>query len=243
MDTTKLARAFVDLADSLVDEYDAHDLLALLVERCVELLGVSAAGILFADGQHQLRVAASSTESARLLDLFQLQNDEGPCLECFRSGQPVSAIPLQQARERWPRFVEAATGEGFEAAVALPLRLRGRVIGALNLFAQTGDTLRDASILDVAQAMADVATIAILQERLGHDRDVLNVQLQSALNSRVVIEQAKGVTAARLDLGMGEAFELLRKRARDERRRLGEVAEQVVTDAARNPSPARQDQD
>jgi hypothetical protein len=201
----------------------------VLVERCVDLLGVAAAGLLIADGQDQLRLAASSSESARLLELYQIQNDEGPCLDCYRTGTPVSAAPMEEANSRWPRFAAAAAGEGFLGVLALPLRLRGHIIGALNLFdARDGILTDDPTIQPVAQAMADVATIAILQERGGRRREVLNVQLQSALTSRVVIEQAKGVLAARLDVGMEEAFERLRRRSRDDRRRLVEIAEEVV---------------
>jgi GAF domain-containing protein len=227
VDAEKLAQTFVDLADSLVDDFDALNLLNVLVERCVDLLGVAAAGLLFADGQDQLRLAVSSSESARLLELYQLQNDEGPCLECYRSGQPVSA-ELNEAQHRWPSFVAAATREGFVGVLALPLRLRGRVIGALNLFDAKDGTLYDPGIWPIAQSMADVATIAILQERLGSQRNLLNEQLQAALTSRVVIEQAKGVVATRLEIEMEEAFELMRKHSRDERRRLVEVAEEVL---------------
>jgi transcriptional regulator with GAF, ATPase, and Fis domain len=227
VNSEKLAQAFVELADSLVDDFDALDLLTVLVERSVDVLGVAAAGLLIADGQGQMQLAASSSESARLLELYQIQNDEGPCLECYRSGQPVSGGSMQEAGSRWPLFAEAASSLGFVGALALPLRLRGHVIGALNLFDANG-ILSDPTTHPVAQAMADVATIAILQERLGKEREVLNVQLQSALNSRVVIEQAKGVLAARLDIEMGEAFERLRKHSRDDRRRLVEVAEDVV---------------
>jgi GAF domain-containing protein len=228
VDSEKLAQTFVDLADSLVEDFDALDLLNRLVERCVDLLGVAAAGLLFADVHDQLQLAASSSESARLLELYQLQDDEGPCLDCYRSGRPVSAHSLEQARARWPRFAAAADGIGFVGVLALPLRLRGRVLGGLNLFDAGDGTLSERSVAPVAQAMADVATIAILQERLGRHREIVNEQLQSALSSRVVIEQAKGVLAARLDIEVGEAFDLLRKRSRDERRRLVEVAEEVV---------------
>jgi GAF domain-containing protein len=227
VDSEKLAKTFVELADSLIDDFDALGLLDVLVERSVDLLGVAAAGLLFADGQDQMRLAASSSESARLLELYQIQNDEGPCLECYRSGQPVSAGSMEEATTRWPRFAEAASRAGFVGVLVVPLRLRGRVIGALNLFDANG-ILSDPETHPVAQAMADVATIAILQERLGKQREVLNEQLQSALTSRVVIEQAKGVLAARLDVDMGEAFERLRMRSRNDRRRLVEVAEEVV---------------
>jgi GAF domain-containing protein len=233
VNTEKLAETFVELADSLVDDFDAFDLLNVLVERCVDLLGVSAAGLMFADGGEQLRLAVSSSESARLMDLYQLQNDEGPCLECYNSGQPVSGVPLSEEQNRWPKFAPAATREGFVGVLALPLRLRGRVIGALNLFDAKDGALSDPEIPPVAQAMADVATIAILHERIGQQRDVLNQQLQAALTSRVIIEQAKGVLATLLEVEMDQAFELMRKRSRDERRRLVAVAEEVVN--ARSP--------
>jgi transcriptional regulator with GAF, ATPase, and Fis domain len=227
VDSGKLAQTFVELADNLIDDFDALDLLTVLVERTVDLLGVAASGLLIADGQDQMRLTASSSESARLLELYQIQNDEGPCLDCYRSGQPVYAGSMKEANVRWPRFAEAASRAGFVGVLALPLRLRGHVIGALNLFDANG-ILSDPTTHPVAQAMADVATIAVLQERVGRQREVLNEQLQSALTSRVVIEQAKGVLAARLDIEMDEAFERLRKRSRADRRRLVEVAEEVV---------------
>jgi GAF domain-containing protein len=228
VDSEKLAQTFVELADSLVDDFDVLDLLNVLVERCLDLLGVAAAGLLFADGQDQLRLAVSSSESARLLELYQLQNHEGPCLDSYRSGLPVSAASMEEAHSRWPRFAAAAAGEGFVGVLALPLRWRGQVIGALNLFDAKDGILADPAVALVAQSMADVATIAILQARIGNEREILNEQLQSALTSRVVIEQAKGVLAARLEIEMEEAFGALRKRSRDHRRRLVEVAEEVV---------------
>ena len=228
MESEKLAQTFVELADSLVDDFDAIDLLNVLVDRCIELLGVAAAGLLFADGAEQLRLTVSSSESARLLELYQLQNHEGPCLDCFRTGHAVSVGSLEQESERWPRFASAALELGFVSVLALPLRLRGRVIGALNLFDARDGVLSDPTVTPVAQAMADVATIAILQERLGRQREIVNEQLQSALTSRVIIEQAKGVLATLLELDMDEAFERLRKRSRDDRRRLVDVAEEVV---------------
>lgn len=228
VDSQKLAQTFVELADSLVEEFDAFDVLQVLVSRCVDLLGVSAAGLLLADQHGQLRVTVSSHESARLLDLYQLQNDEGPCLECYRTGRPIGVQALTGEQDRWPRFAAAAVEQGFGAVLALPLRLRGQVIGALNLFGNAHGHLTDPDTVPLAQAMADVSTIAILQARLSSERDLLNEQLQAALDSRVMIEQAKGVLAGRLDIEMGDAFELLRKRSRDERRRLLQVCEEVV---------------
>lgn len=241
----KLAQTFVDLADTLVDDFDVSDLLNLLVERCSELLDVSAAGLLFADGQDLLQVAASSSESARILDLYQLQNADGPCFECYGSGEPVSAV-LSEATSRWPDFTAAATREGFASVLALPMRWHDRVIGALNLFDTRESTFSDPTTAGVGQAMADAATIAILQGRLGQRRDLLNEQLQTALTSRLTIEQAKGVLSASLQIEMAEAFALLRQRSRNERRPLVGVAEEVVRArsadllaAYRRPSPRR----
>ncbi len=228
MDTQQLARTFVSLADTLVDDFDVLDVLHVLTTQCVDLLGSAAAGLLLADEQGRLRVAVSSTERARLLDLFQLQTDEGPCLECYHSGEPVSADHLDTVAARWPRFAQAAEAEGYVTVLALPLRLRGEVVGALNLFGDADSPPISEREIPIAQALADVATITILQDRLVRSRELLAEQLQYALNSRVVIEQAKGVLAARLNIATEEAFDVLRSRSRTTRRRLTEVAEEVV---------------
>jgi GAF domain-containing protein len=223
----KLAQAFVDLAETLVEDFDVHDLLHVLVRNCTDLLSVSAAGLLFAD-HGGLRVAVSSSESARLLELFQLQNDEGPCLEAYRTGNPVAAGNTVHMRGRWPRFAAAAGAEGFVSVVALPMRMRGQVIGTLNLFGDRTSPGITEEDLQVAQAMADVGTITILQDRLARHHEILAEQLQSALDSRVVIEQAKGVLSAHFGVGMEDAFQILRAHARDSRSRLADVAHQVV---------------
>lgn len=228
MDTEKLAQTFVSLADTLVDDFDVLDLLHVLTTRCAELLDAAAAGLMLADSDGQLRVTVASSENARLLDVFQIQSDEGPCLECYRSGEPVRAQRLDQSGTRWPRFASAAAEQGFTAVVALPLRLRGEVIGALNLFGDSGGAAITEEEIPIAQAMADAATIAILQDRLARDRSLLTEQLQIALNSRIAIEQAKGALSNRLDIGTDEAFVLLRDRARSDRRRLVEVATEVM---------------
>lgn len=228
MDTEKLAQTFVTLADTLVDDFDVLDLLHVLTARCAELLDAAAAGLMLADSEGQLRVTVASNENARLLDVFQIQSDEGPCLECYRSGEPVRAQRLDESGTRWPRFASAAAEQGFTAVVALPLRLRGEVIGALNLFGDSGGTAITEEEIPIAQAMADAATIAILQDRLARDRTLLTDQLQFALNSRIAIEQAKGALANRLDIGTDEAFVMLRDRARGSRRRLVDVAAEVI---------------
>jgi GAF domain-containing protein len=228
MNSEKLARTFVELADSLVDDFEPRDLLHVLVDRCVDLMGVSAAGLILDDGQGNPGLSACSAHSANFLGRYQLEHDEGPSAECLRTGQAVYADALEEEHERWPGFSRAATGEGFVRVLALPMRLRGRVIGALNLFDTESGSLLDPEVWPIAQAMADVSTIAILQERLGKEHAVLNQQLQTALNTRVLIEQAKGVLATRLNVPVDEAFELLRKRSRDDRRRIVEVAEEVV---------------
>jgi len=227
MDTELLSDTFIDLADTMVADFDVIDFLHMLADRSTRLLPVAAAGVLLADPRGQLRVAAASSDAAGLIELFQIQNDQGPCLDCFRTGQRVTAADLAGPERRWPRFAAAATQAGFSAVHALPMRLRDQVIGALNLFcAQAGPLGQDD--LRIGQALADVATIGLLQERNVRRVETLAEQLQAALNSRVVIEQAKGRLAERLDLDMDQAFALLRGHARNTNQRLTDVARHVI---------------
>jgi len=239
MDTALLSDTFVDLADTMVAEFDVIDFLHMLTDRSVRLLAASAAGVVLADPRGELRVAAASSEEVGLLELFQLQNDQGPCLECFRTGLPVTAGDLTGPLQRWPRFAEAAARSGFRAVEALPMRLRGQVIGALNLFgAEPGQF--DPADLRVGQALADVATIGLLHERNVRRREAVAEQLQAALNSRVVIEQAKGKLAERLGIDMDRAFNMLRDYARSSNQRLTDVARAFVEGAsAEFPPPTR----
>jgi GAF domain-containing protein len=226
MDGQLLSETFVELTDTMVADFDLIDFLHVLTERSVELLDVSAAGLLLADPRGELRVVAASSEAVRLLELFQLQSDQGPCLDCFRSGQPVAAADLS-AGQRWPRFAAAAEQAGFRAVQALPMRLRDQVIGALNLFRATAGPFGP-EVVHVGQALADVATISLLHERSMRRTDTLNEQLQTALNSRVVIEQAKGKLAERLGIDVNQAFTLLRDQARNRNQRLSDLARALV---------------
>jgi GAF domain-containing protein len=228
-----LADVFVEMADTLVDDFDVIDFLHVLTERCVQLLGISAAGLLLTDGQDTLQLVAASSERTRLLELFQLQTDQGPCVDCFRTGRPVSVADLPAAG-RWPRFTAAAAEVGFAAVHALPMRLRSEVIGALNFFDIAPGAL-DEGKLRIGQALADVATIGLLQQRAIHRGDVLTEQLQTALNSRVLIEQAKGILAERLHLDVADAFTLLRSNARNHNRRLSDLAQAVIDGTEQNP--------
>jgi transcriptional regulator with GAF, ATPase, and Fis domain len=227
MSERQLTEAFVEMADTLVDDFDLIDFLHRLTVRCAELLGVSAAGLLLTDQRGALRVVAASTEQTRLLELLQSQTDQGPCPECFHTGRPVAVTDLSAAVGRWPRFVEEARKVGFASVHALPMRLRTEVIGALNIFdtrlgALSPDTVR------LGQALADVATIGLLQARAISHRDTLAEQLQTALDRRVIIEQAKGVIAERRHLDMEESFTLLRNSARTANRGLSDLARAVV---------------
>ena len=223
-----VSRAFVALADTLVDDYDIIDLLDRLVGFCVQLLPAQAAGIVLGDARHELRAVAASSEAAQLMELLQLQSDEGPCLDCFQTATAVSIADLTQAVDRWPAFVAAVAQRGqFRSVHALPLRLRDRAIGALNLFHRQPGSLADAD-LAIAQALADVATIGILQERAIRRGEVLNEQLQAALTSRVIIEQAKGVIAQQSGLDMDQAFRQLRTYARNHNLKLSDVARDIV---------------
>jgi ANTAR domain/GAF domain len=227
MDADLLSDTFVALSDTMVDDFDVIDFLHMLTERSTRLLSASAAGVLLADPRGPLRMAAASSEQAELIELFQIQNDQGPCLECVRTGQPVTAAGLAGPGQRWPRFAAAATTAGFGTVNALPMRLRDQVIGALNLFSAGNVPLGPAE-LRIGQALADVATIGLLQERNVRRAETLAEQLQAALNSRVVIEQAKGRIAERTGLDMGQAFTLLRQHARNTNQRLTDVARYVI---------------
>jgi len=230
----RLAQAFVELADTLVAGYDLMEFLQTLTDRCVELLEVDAAGLLLADSGGALRLIAASTEQARVVELFQIQSDEGPCLDCYRSGQAViiSDIRSDAAARRWPRFAPATWEMGYAGVHAIPMRLRDQVIGTLNLF-KTAPGGLDPAVVTAATALVDVATIGILQERAVRQQEVVAGQLQRALNSRVVIEQAKGILAERLRVTPDEAFILLRRYARDHNHPLTELSGDVIRGTAR----------
>jgi len=222
-----LARTFVELADTLVAEFDLIDFLSLLAQRCVELLQVAEVGLALADGRGRLQVLASSTERMRTAELIEVQNGDGPCLECYRTGLPILNKRLDETEDRWPRFSPIARENGFVMVHALPLRLRSEVIGALNVFDVAAHEIPPSKV-NLTQALADVATIGILQERTVKQRTDLSVQLEGALNSRIVIEQAKGIVAERLTVDMETAFGLLRGYARRQRLQLSTAASDIV---------------
>jgi len=227
MDGQLLAETFVDLTDTMAAGPDGTGFLHVLTSRSVQLLDISAAVLLLADPDGPLRVAAASSETARLLELFQLQARQGPCLDCYHTGQPVTAADLATA-QRWPQFAAAAARHaGFTAVQALPMRLREQVIGTLNLYRATPGPFDPADVY-VGQALADVATISLLHERSMRHSEILTGQLQTALNSRVIIEQAKGILAERLSLDMNHAFSLLRDAARSRNLRLSDLARALV---------------
>jgi GAF domain-containing protein len=228
-----VVRALVEMADTLVDDYDVVDLLTGLADRCVNLLGVSAAGVMLASPEGGLGLVASSSEAMRLLELFELQAQEGPCLDAFRTGEPVGQENLEAGAGRWPLFSAAALQAGFRSALALPLRLREATLGALNLLSVTRTPMDEADVI-VARAFADLATLSIVQHRAAAEAQSLNEQLSAALASRVVIEQAKGVISERVGVDLAEAFARLRSYARNHNRRLTDVA-QAAIDATLDP--------
>lgn len=225
--STRLAQVFVELADTLVESFDVVDFLQMLTERCVELLDADASGLMLADQRGNLQLMSSTVERLRLLELFELQIDEGPCRDAFSTGLAVTNVDLAESYERWPVFTPAAVEAGFGSTHALPMRLRGQVIGALNLFTDAEARLDDDAIA-VGQAMADVATIGLLQERNLHEQTALSEQLQTALHSRVLVEQAKGVLAERAGISVSEAFSRMRTHARRNGQPLTTVATAVV---------------
>jgi GAF domain-containing protein len=222
-----VVRSLVEMADTLVDDYDVIDLLTGLADRCVSLLGVSAAGVMLVSPADRLALAASSSETMRLLELFELQAQEGPCLDAFRTGEPVGHEDLEAGSGRWPSFTAAALAAGFRSASALPLRLREVTLGALNLLSVTRSPLDEADVI-VARAFADLAALSIAQHRASAEAQRLNEQLSGALTSRVVIEQAKGVISERAGVPLAEAFSRLRAYARNRNLRLTDVAQAAV---------------
>lgn len=223
----KTVQTFAELADTLVVGFDVIDFLQMLAERCVELLEVDAAGILLADARGSLTLVAASSEQVRLLELFQLQDEEGPCLDCYRGGQMVTCADLRTMPQTWPRFTQAAERAGYTSVQAFPLRLREQVLGAVNLFSHApGAPSADTST--VAQALADVATIGITHERTLRQHQLVTEQLQYALNTRVTIEQAKGMLAERAQTTPAEAFEVMRAYARNHNEKLSAVATQII---------------
>jgi GAF domain-containing protein len=226
-----LLSTFVGLADHLVAEFDVVEMLTLLSDRCVEALEVSAAGIMLASPAGELRVIASSSETMRILELLEQQASEGPCQDCYRTGTAVIGVNLADTDtgSRWPRFAPRALDAGFRSVYALPMHLRERTVGALNLF-HTGEAAMPEPDVVAAQALADVATIAILQHHATVAGHVVSEQLQHALNSRVTIEQAKGVLHARTGIDMDDAFNQLRRYARNHNRKLVDVAHDVISD-------------
>jgi GAF domain-containing protein len=222
-----LTQTFVELADTLVDDFDLVDLFTLLADRCVEVLDVGAAGLMLVAPGGDLRVVAASSEEMRLVELFELQSQEGPCLDCYRTGDLVAHADLDGAHDRWPTFAPVARAAGFRSVDAVPMRLRRSVIGALNLFHVNPRSLRDAD-LAAARGFADVATIAILQHRALLQAQVVNDELNHALQHRIVIEQAKGVLAERTGTEVDAAFGRLRDHARNHNLRLVDVAKAMV---------------
>jgi len=231
---TRVLNAVVSLVDTLLEDFDVVDLLTELTERSAELLDVAAAGFLLADPLSHLRLLAATSEEARDLELFQLQSDEGPCVDCFTTGEPVSIADLAAFVERWPRFVPAARDAGFASVHAIPMRAAGIVLGALGLFGARPGTLDEADLL-VGQALAHIASVAILQERAPTPSSVLP-PLRSALANRIVVEQAKGFLRESLNVSLEEAFRLLRTYARTHGEHLTDVARRLMTDRAGRPT-------
>jgi GAF domain-containing protein len=222
-----IVQALVDMADTLVDDYDVVDLLTGLTERCVNLLDISAVGVMLVSQQGDLRLVASSSEAMRILELFELQSREGPCLDAYHAGEPTEHQNLRAVSGRWPAFTVAALEAGFQSVFAIPLRLRDTIIGALNLFS-VGQMPMDERDVIVARAFADLAAISIEHHRVTTEAQLLNEQLSVALTSRIVIEQAKGVMAERSGIDLAEAFTRLRHYARSHHVLLTDVAQGVI---------------
>jgi transcriptional regulator with GAF, ATPase, and Fis domain len=231
----QITDAFVELADCLVEDFEVTDLLHRLIDHALQLLDADAAGIMLADAAGVLQVVASNSHAVEALELFELQADAGPCVECYRTGEPVTPGSLDEMRAWWPTFAPAVEALGYSSAQAVPMRLRDEVIGALNIF-RTAEGALDARDLKLARALADVATVSLVADRTITARQLLADQLQRALTSRVVLEQAKGMLAERSGIGVDEAFTAMRDHARRSGRGLRDVAADVVARRGTIPS-------
>lgn len=226
--------AVVSLVDSLLDDFDVVEMLTELTERCADLLGVGAAGFLLADPLGQLRLVAATSKQTRELELLQLHVDEGPCVECYAGGQPVSVTDLRTELGRWPRFVPAALQAGVVSVHALPMRAAGIVLGSLGLFGNHAGRLNESDLL-LGQTLAHVACVAILQEHAPTPATVIP-QLRSALANHVVVEQAKGYLRERVDISVDDAFAVQRRYARTHGEHLTDVARQLMSDPGARPA-------
>lgn len=230
----ELSSVFVEVADTLVRDFDVIEFVQMVTSRTAALIDAAAVGLLLSDHDGRLHVMAASNEATMLLELFQVQNEEGPCLDAYTTGRAVTNADLREAADRWPVFAPRAADAGFRSVHAIPMRLREEVIGAMNVFTTRGGEL-SASDVRIIQSLADAATIGLLQQRAIHRRELLTEQLQSALDSRIVIEQAKGALARIHGVSVDEAFTLLRTYSRRTSSRLGDVAAAVVNDPAAVP--------
>lgn len=223
----RVSAAFVKIADTLVADYDVFDLLHTLVDESVGILDAAAAGLVLVDPAGDLQVMASTSEESQLVEVLQLEAGAGPCVDCYRTGAVVTIDDIAAQGSRWPLFQSSALSQGFRSLHAVPMRLRSRTIGALNLFGHEPGPLT-ADDAAIAQAFADVATITLLQERAARESALINEQLQRALNSRILIEQAKGVIAHTSNVDMSAAFALLRGYARAHNQTIYETADKVI---------------
>jgi GAF domain-containing protein len=223
----RLTEVFVELADILTEGFDVVGYLGVLASRCVELLPVASAGVLMADHDGRLRPAAASDEPAWLLVLWQAQRGEGPCLDCSRSGSGIANVALDAATTRWPDFAAQARGYGYARTHAIPMRQRAALAGILALFSATPEPLGEAD-LGLGQALADVTAVGIAQRRAMARGAEATSQLREALSSKILIEQAKGILAERMQLHVDDAFAVLRNYARQSNRPLPAVARAVV---------------
>lgn len=223
----RVSAAFVKLAETLVDEYHVLDLLQTLVEETVSLLDAAAVGLLLADSHGELQVVASTNEESQLVEILQLQAGAGPCVECFKTGAVITIDSIDSMDQRWPEFRAAALSQGFHSIHAVPLRVRDRTIGAMGLFGRDIGALT-AEDSAIGQALADVATIGLLHERTIRESTLVNDQLQRALNSRVLVEQAKGVISQTKGVDLNDAFNMIRRYSRSHNIGLQEAARNIV---------------
>jgi GAF domain-containing protein len=224
----RVAEVCVELSDTLVPHFTPLDHLSTLCERCVELLDITAAATVLSDRPDDRFVVAVAPERSRLREVLAVAATEGPGTDLGGTGQCVLSDAFQDEVDRWRAFGRAATAAGFESAHALPLRCRAEVVGMLALLHEHPHRVSDADH-HLGQLLADTATIGLLQHRAVSTAEGVQAQLQCALTSRVLIEQAKGVLAQQGHVDVDDAFHVMRRYARAHNLRLVDVARTVTT--------------
>ena len=219
-----LGRALGAVLDPSLDVLDAMD---RVIDACVRFTSATEAGVVLADADGSLNVIASSSERTSDAEEAQLGTDEGPCLDCYRSGTTIDVPDVSTHEAEWPTFARTMRERGLVGTFAEPIRLRAATIGSLCVFADHGRGHDDRDVV-LLQLLADAASAALARQRGTGPLRTLDEQVEDAIEARVTVEQAKGALAHRRGVRIDEAFQLIRRAGQGAGRGIREVAEDIV---------------